>query len=138
MLSAADRAWEWIVIFAPQARTPENDNCRGRDNLRRGMRLLGIDRHRADPVDGGPYAEFCGAEPLRSGDLYELGRNFFLFGAPLGRLTAFVTGFAHVHRFHAIDACSLTGAPWDGQYNFNDYRKAMLIGLLNTYEADKS
>ena len=69
---------------------------------------------------------------------YELGRNFFFFEGTLGRIGAFVTGFAHVHRFHAMDACSLIGAAWDGKHDFQDYRDAMLVKLLDTYQADNA
>jgi serralysin len=75
---------------------------------------------------------------------YELGRNFFFFSdqlhamAPSANGGVFVTGFAHVHRFHAMEAAGLTGAPWDDKLDFDDFRYFILVELLDLYLADKS
>ncbi len=143
VLSAADRAWEWYRDFFGGMPTPVSTYA-GKSTIAEVPTTCGA---------ACGYLASTGIEltpwtvdhTLKSAALnlydqvifYELGRNFFFFGDPLGRLHDFVTGFAHVHRFHAMDACSLAGAPWDDKYNFEDYRKAMLIGLLNIYEADK-
>jgi len=143
VLSAADRAWEWYRDFfggVPAAAS----TYAGKTTIAEVAKTCGA---------ACGYLASTGVEltpwtvdhTLKSAArnlydqviFYELGRNFFFFGDPLGHLSAFVTGFAHVHRFHAMEACSLPGGPWDDEYNFEDYRKAMLIGLLNTYQADK-
>jgi serralysin len=75
---------------------------------------------------------------------YELGRNFFFFTdqlramAPFANGGVFTTGFAHVHRFYAMDAAGLTGAPWDDKLDFDGFRYFILVELLDLYLADKS
>jgi serralysin len=68
---------------------------------------------------------------------YELGRNYWFFAdqLPMG---VFTTGFAHVHRFYAMEAAGLVGAPWDDNLDFDGFRHAILVELLDRYLADSS
>jgi hypothetical protein len=67
-----------------------------------------------------------------------MGRNFWAYDMPLGPIGAFRQGFAHLHRFYAIDGAGVTGAPWDNNLDFDHYRHSIIIDMLNRYLADRT
>lgn len=67
---------------------------------------------------------------------YEFGRNFFFYSSPLGQLTAWITGFAHVNRFYCMDAIGLMGGQWPDGLDWEVSRHDVLVDLLDRYIAD--
>ena len=63
---------------------------------------------------------------------YELGRNFWFYGNQLGRIDAFVTGFAIANRFISMEVAHLAGGPFNGQ-PFESFKSSTLDGLSSIY-----
>jgi hypothetical protein len=143
LLSAIDRAWEWYYGFFGRAPTPWNTYA-GKATVADVAKTCGAacGNMGSTGIEISPSSmDFLLTEAAQNrygqSIFYELGRNFWFYGVPLGRMSAFITGFAHVHRFHAMAACSLVGGPFNG-YDFQVYRNAMLIELLDIYQGDKT
>ena len=63
---------------------------------------------------------------------YELGRNFWYYSDQLGRIDAFVTGFAIANRFISMEVAGLAGGPFNGQ-SFASFKSSILDGLSSIY-----
>ena len=66
--------------------------------------------------------------------IYELGRNFWLYGPQLDKVETFVTGFAILNRFLAIRAARVRGGPFD-DLDYAVFEEDILDGLWRSYTA---
>lgn len=65
-----------------------------------------------------------------------MARLFWFCEPQLGKISAFPIGFAHASRFHAMEAAGITGAPWDENLDFDNYKRSVLVSVLDAYLAD--
>ncbi len=63
---------------------------------------------------------------------YELGRNFWFYGSQLEAVDPFVTGFAIVNRFVAMEVANLPGGPFNG-LEFGEFKTSILEDLAQTF-----
>jgi hypothetical protein len=68
---------------------------------------------------------------------YEMGRNFWFYGAQLEDIDAFVTGFAVVNRYLSMEAAGVEGSAV-GVVDFEAFRHATLHDMARLYLSDES
>jgi hypothetical protein len=138
--TALDQAWGYHVDFSGRTPTPYRNHA-GKTTV-------------AEVAESAFRAGFAGVEVAPSSvslllsearrDRYNqaaffvMARNFWFYEAPLGKISAFQTGFAHLQRFHSMDAAGVTGAPWDDTLDFDHYRRSIVIEMLARYLADST
>jgi hypothetical protein len=67
---------------------------------------------------------------------YEFGRSFWFYGSQLGKVDAFVTGFAIANRFVSMDRVPVNGGPFNGTLPYAQFEKSIVSDLLDAYLAD--
>lgn len=141
VLSALDRAWDWYHGYF--GRTPELNNATAGKltvaEVSAGGSAMsgygGVEVHRDTMTR---LLTEASRDRYNQAAFYFFGHNYWFFDDPLGRIAAFSEGFAHVHRFHCMEALGLTGAPWDENLDFDHYRHSIIIDMLNRYLADRT
>jgi hypothetical protein len=141
ILAALDKAWDWFLGFFPGDPLADRVHAGGRFTVAEvampafNSKYVGIElasdtmTRLLSEAKRDRYNQAC---------FYIMGRIFWRFEAPLGKIPAFESGFAHAHRFHAMEAAGLTGAPWDEGLDFDNYKRSVLLGVLEAYLADSS
>jgi hypothetical protein len=110
VLSAADRGWDWYKDMFGRAPTPSSMHegkatiAEVPDTCGAGCGLMGFTGIEMLPKYADLMLDQAVHDRYNQLMFYEFGRNFFFFREPLGRLDAFITGFAHVNRFYCMDA----------------------------------
>jgi hypothetical protein len=138
VLSALDRAWLWyraLIRFVPEAKVTYAGKplvAEGKGNYAHS----GQAGFELQPSTMTLLLTEARRDRYSQASFYLMALNFWFFGQQLGKIDAFSNGFAHVHRFHSIEGSGLTGAPWDDDFDFDHYRKSIIIDMLTRYLAD--
>jgi hypothetical protein len=138
VVSALDRGWEWyrgLIGFVPEAKVTHagkaivaETNSNVAHSGQAGFEL--------QPSTMTLLLTEAKRDRYNQASFYLMGLNFWFFSQQLGKIDAFSHGFAHVHRFHCIEGAGLTGAPWDDNFDFDHYRKSIIIDMLTRYLVD--
>jgi hypothetical protein len=147
ILSAVDDAWDWYREFFGRAPTPSRAYA-GKATIAEAIggtcgAACGLLGHTGIEMSGDTLDRLlmeAHGDRYNQAVFYELGRNFWFFADPLQAMPggAFTTRFAHVHRFYAMEVKNIVGAPWDDNLDFEKYRHAILVDLMDRYLADKT
>jgi len=138
ILNAFDRAWDWYREYFGRSPTPYKSHA-GKTTVAE------VPSPRVTDGSGGIELASSTVDLLLREAAYDrynqatffiMGRNFWAYDMPLGQIGAFKQGFAHLHRFYAIDGAGMTGAPWDDNLDFDHYRHSIVVDMLNRYLAD--
>ena len=144
ILPAIDRAWDWYRGYFGRAPTTNSTHA-GKTAIAEvsgtcggACGMLGITGIEISPETMNRLLIEANLDRYNQAVFYELGRNFWFFADQLQAMPkgAFTTGFAHVHRFYSMEAAGLVGAPWDDRLDFDGFRHAILVELLDRYLAD--
>ena len=140
ILAGFDRAWDWYRDYFGRSPTAGKSHA-GKTTV----------AEVASPrvVDGSGGIELASStvdlllkeaahDRYNQATFFMMGRNFWAYDAPLAQIGAFRHGFAHVHRFYAIDGAGVTGAPWDDNLDFDHYRHSIVVDMLHRYLADRT
>ena len=95
--------------------------------------FFGAGLHGPFPWVVGTYNDMATNQRVQQIVFYELGRNFWFYGAPLGDW-GFTTGFAVVNRYYAMLNTGFTLADEEGRF----YHEQQLPVVAATYFADSS
>jgi hypothetical protein len=138
ILAAFDRAWDWYRQYFGRSPMAYKSHA-GKTTV----------AEVASPrvVDGSGGIELASStvdlllkeaafDRYNQATFFIMGRNFWAYDGPLAQLGPFRQGFAHVHRFYAIDGAGVTGAPSDDNLDFDHYRHSIVVDMLNRYLAD--
>jgi serralysin len=146
ILSAVDRAWDWYRGYFGRAPATSSTYA-GKTTIAEvsgtcgaACGLLGYTGIEISSETMNRLLIEANQDRYNQAVFYELGRNFWFFADQLQAMPkgAFTTGFAHVHRFYAMEAAGIVGAPWDDNLDFDGFRHAILVELLDRYLADSS
>jgi hypothetical protein len=140
ILGALDRAWEWYSDFFGVTPAPNKLHAgkptvaevanQGFAYWATGMEIL--------PSSTTLLLNEAARDRYNQAAFFCMALNFWRVELALGKVDAFRFGFAHVHRFHSMDAAGITGAPWDDNLDFDHFRHSILIELLDAYLADRN
>jgi hypothetical protein len=140
ILGAFDRAWDWYrddFGRAPAA----NKSHAGKTTVAEVASPRVVDGHAGIEL-ASSTVDLLLREAVRDrynqATFFNMGLNFWVYDLPLGQISAFRSGFAHLHRFYSIDGAAVTGAPWDENLDFEHYRHSILIDMLNRYVDDRT
>jgi serralysin len=143
VLSAVDRAWDWYRGYFGRAPNVSSTHA-GKTTIAEvsgtcgaACGLLGYTGIEISSETMSRLLIEANLDRYNQAVFYELGRNFWFFADQLS-MGVFTTGFAHVHRFYSMEAAGLVGAPWDDNLDFDGFRHAILVELLDRYLADSS
>jgi hypothetical protein len=141
VVNALDRAWDWYRNYFGQP-TP-HFTYSGKTTVAEvtqtcgaGCGYLGHTGIELDPPTMSALIKDASGDRYQQAVFYELGRNFWLYGEQLGRISALTTGFAIVNRFYVMEMTGLVGAPWSENVGFDTFRYSILVELLDRYLAD--
>jgi serralysin len=146
VLSAIDRAWDWYRGYFGREPTPHNTHA-GKTAIAEvsgtcgaACGLLGFTGIEMSTGTINRLLIEANLDRYNQAVFYELGRNFWFFADPLQAMPkgAFTTGYAHVHRFYSMEAAGLVGAPWDDNLDFDGFRQAILVELMDRYLDDRT
>lgn len=146
VLSAIDRAWDWYRGYFGRAPIPSSTHA-GKTAIAEvagtcgaACGLLGFTGIEISTETMNRLLIEANLDRYSQAVFYELGRNFWFFADPLQPMPrgAFTTGFAHVHRFYSMEAAGLVGAPWDDNLDFDGFRHAILVELMDRYLDDRA
>jgi serralysin len=146
VLSAVDRAWDWYRGYFGRSPATSRTHA-GKTTIAElsgtcgaACGLLGYTGIEISPETMSRLLIEANLDRYNQAVFYELGRNFWFFADQLQAMPkgAFTTGFAQVHRFYSMEAAGLVGAPWDDSLDFDGFRHAILVELLDRYLADSS
>jgi hypothetical protein len=142
VLAAVDRGWDWYKDMFGRAPTPYWQHggkatiAEVPETCGAGCGQTGYTGIEMQPKYADLLLEQAARDRYNQLLFYELGRNFFFFRAPLGQLSALITGFAHVNRFYCMDAIGAIGGPWGDGLDWEVSRHDVLVDLLDRYLAD--
>jgi hypothetical protein len=140
VLGAVDRAWEWYGDYFDRQPTLHKAHA-GKATIaevtggRAAANFTGIE---LEPDTMSRLLTEAARDRYNQATFFVMGRIFWYAGAALGKIPAMELGFAYVHRFHAMEAAGLTGAPWDDNLDFDNYKRSVVVGMLDRYLADPS
>jgi hypothetical protein len=140
ILAAFDRAWDWYREYF--GRSPAAYKSHAGKTTVAEVASPGV-------IDGSAGIELASStvdlllreaahDRYNQATFFIMGRNFWAYDLPLGPIGAFRQGFAHLHRFYAMDGAGVTGAPWSDELDFDHYRHSIIIDMLNRYLDDRT